>query len=108
MKILAHVLVSALAVFVTARILPGVHLASFGAAVVVAVVLGAVNGVIRPALLILTLPINLLTLGLFTFVIIGFCVELVPGFTVDGLLWALVFAGVLSVVNSFLHGISRR
>jgi putative membrane protein len=112
MKILVDVLISGLAVFVTARILPGVQLAGFGTAVVVAVVLGLINGLIRPILLILTLPINILTLGLFTFVIIGFCVELtamvVPGFKVAGLLWALVFAGVLSLVNSFLLGLGGR
>ena len=112
MKILIHVLVSALAVYVTARLLPGVHLAGFGSAVIAAVVLGLVNGLVRPILFILTLPINIMTLGLFTLVIIGVCVELaamiVPGFKVDGFLWALAFALVLSVVNSFLHGLERR
>jgi putative membrane protein len=112
MKILFHILVSGVAVYVTARILPGVHVASFATAVIAAIVLGVVNGFVRPILLIVTLPINLLTLGLFTLVIVGGCVELaawvVPGFTVDSFWWALAFAAVLWAVNSFLHGLERR
>ncbi len=102
-----RLLLSSVAVFVTARILPGARVDSFGAAVVTAVVLGFVNAIVRPILLILTLPINLLTLGLFTFVVIGGCVELVaaivPGFHVASFGWALAFAGVLFIVNGFLH-----
>ena len=71
MKILAHLLISAVAVFAAAHILPGVTVDGFGTAVVVAIVLGLVNGLLRPLLLLLTLPLNILTLGLFTFVIIG-------------------------------------
>ncbi len=111
MRILAHVLLSAVAVYVAAHVLPGVHVAGFGSALVAAVVLGIVNAFLRPLLFILTLPINILTLGLFTFVIIGGCVQLVtllvPGFEVANLLWALAFAAVLSVVNWFLHGLAK-
>ena len=112
MRVLFHILISAAAVYVTARILPGVHVASFMTAIVAAIVLGVVNAFIRPVLLIVTLPINLLTLGLFTLVIVGGCVELaawlVPGFVVDSFWWALAFAAVLWAVNSFLHGLERR
>ncbi len=111
MRVLIHVLISALAVFVTARLLPGVRVDGFGAAVVTAVVLGLINGFLRPLLLVLTLPLNIMTLGLFTFVIIGGCVELaarvVPGFHVASFGWALAFACVLSIVNWFLHGLER-
>lgn len=107
MKILINLVLSALAVYVTARILPGVVLEGFGTALVVAVVLGAVNAVLRPLLLILTLPINILTLGLFTFVIIGGLVQLVswlvPGFQVAGFWQALAFALVLWLINAFLQ-----
>ena len=110
MRILIHVLVSSLAVFVTGRILPGVSIDSFGTAVAVAVVLGLVNATLRPLLLLLTLPINLLTLGLFTFVIIGGLVQLtsalVPGFHVANFWWALAFALVLAAINSFLQLLS--
>lgn len=106
MKILINLALSALAVYVTARILPGVVLDGFGTALVVAVALGAANAVLRPLLLILTLPINVLTLGLFTFVIIGGMVQLVswlvPGFQVFGFWRALAFALVLWLVNAFL------
>jgi putative membrane protein len=112
MKILVHLLISAVAVYVAARLLPGVTLDGFGTAVVVAVVLGLVNALLRPLLLLLTLPLNLMTLGLFTFVVIGGLVELtsalVPGFHVANFWWALAFALTLSAVNSVLHGLEGR
>jgi putative membrane protein len=106
-KALIHLLLSGVAVFAAAKLLPGVHVDSFGTAVVAAIVLGLINAFLRPILMILTLPINILTLGLFTFVVIGGCVELaaklVPGFAVAGFGWALAFAGVLAVINAFFH-----
>ena len=103
---------SGLAVFVTARVLPGIAVDSFGTALAAAVVLGLVNAVLRPVLFILTIPINIMTLGLFTFVIIGGMVELVaflvPGFRVANFWWALAFALVLWLVNSFLHSLERK
>jgi putative membrane protein len=109
MKILLNLLVSSLAVLVTARLLPGVTVANFGTAIVVAVVLGLVSVFLAPALLMLTLPLNVLTLGLFTFVIIGALVmltaRLVPGFQVANFWWALVFALLLSLINAVFHGV---
>jgi putative membrane protein len=103
------VLLSAIAVFVTAHILPGARVEGFGTAVVVAVVLGFVNAFIRPIILLLTLPINVLTLGLFTFVIMALIVlgvsAIVPGFHVNGFWWALAFALVLAVINAFLNSL---
>ena len=92
---------------ITAYVLPGVAVADFWTAIVVAVVLGVVNGVIKPIILVLTLPINIVTLGLFTLVINAGLVLLVsnfvPGFAVSGFWWALLFGLVLSLVNSVLH-----
>jgi putative membrane protein len=106
MQTLISLLLSSLAVFVTAYILPGVHVDSFLTAIVVAVVIGVVNALILPLLLIVTLPINILTFGLFTLVVIGLLVmgvsAIVPGFTVDGFWWALAFAVVLFFINSFI------
>ena len=106
MNIIINLVLSTVAVFVTAKLLPGVKLEGFGTALVVAVVLGAVNAVLRPVLLILTLPINILTLGLFTFVIIGGLVLLVswlvPGFQVASFWSALAFALVLWVIGGVL------
>lgn len=107
MGILVNWLIQALAILVTAYLLPGVHIEGFMTALVVAVVLGIINALIKPILIIFTLPINILTLGLFTFVInaliILLAAGLVSGFKVDGFWWALLFSIILSVVNSFLH-----
>lgn len=107
MEILISILISSVAVFVVGQILPGVHIENFGIAVVVAVVMGLINAVIRPILFILTLPINILTLGLFTFVVIALCVliasSIVPGFTVDGFWWAMAFGLTLALVNWALY-----
>ncbi|MBI2788203.1 MAG: phage holin family protein [Elusimicrobia bacterium] len=111
MYIILNILVSAVAVLVTGRLLSGVSIDGFGTAVVVAIVLGLVNAVLGPVLMFLTLPINVLTLGLFTFVIIGALVMLtaaiVPGFRVAGFWWALGFAFVLALVNSAFHAVTR-
>jgi putative membrane protein len=104
MEILTIWLVSAVLIFVLANVLPGIAVSGFLAAFVVAVVLGLVNAVIRPIILILTLPINILTLGLFTFVINALMVLLVaaivPGFSVASFWWALLFSIILSVANA--------
>ena len=100
-------IVSALVIFSVAYILPGVHVANFTSALVVALVLGIINAFVKPVLVILTLPITILTLGIFYFVLnallILFVGSIVPGFKVDGFLWALVFGIVLSIANSFVH-----
>lgn len=109
MQAIISLLLSTLAVCVTAYILPGVHVQNFFTALVVAVIIGIVNSLILPVLLLITLPINILTLGLLTFVIIGFVVlgvsKIIPGFTIDGFWWALCFALVLAIINSFVHAI---
>lgn len=106
MTFLISLVLSTIAVFVTAYILPGVKLDGWVTALILAIVLGVINAFIRPILLILTLPINILTLGLFTFVVIALCVMLasyiVPGFHVDGFWWAMAFGVVLAIINSFL------
>lgn len=111
MGILINWVVSALAILAAAYLLPGVHVASFVAALVVALVLGIINAVLKPILLLLTLPINILTLGLFTFVINALIIllvaNLVTGFSVDGFWWALIFSIVLSIINSFLHSLNK-
>lgn len=111
MSIIINLLISGLAVFVSAYILPGVSVTGFGAALVAAVVLGIVNAFIKPVISIFALPITVLTLGLFSIVINGLLVLLVsaivPGFDVDGFLWAIVFAFVMSLINGFLGMLSK-
>ncbi len=101
-----NLLLSAGAVAIAAYLLPGVRVDSPATAVLVAVVLGLLNAFIKPVLLLLTLPINIMTLGLFTFVIIAAVVMLtsaiVPGFQVDSFWSALGFALILAIVGSLL------
>ena len=112
MEILIVWLISAVLILVLANVLPGIAVASFVTALVVAVVLGLVNAIIRPILLILTLPINILTLGLFTFVINALMVLLVasfvPGFSVASFWWALLFSIILSLANIVVKNGGRR
>ncbi|MBI2304916.1 MAG: phage holin family protein [Chloroflexi bacterium] len=111
MSLLFRWLFSALAITAAAYLLPGVHVQSFVTALVVALVLGIINVILKPVLLILTLPINILTLGLFTLVInavlIMFTTVIVSGFSVDSFWWALIFGLLLSIFNSFLHRVFK-
>lgn len=111
MTFLLSWLISALAIIITAYLLPGVRLSGFFAALVTALVLGLINAFIKPVLLLLTLPINILTLGLLTLVINALLIMLagaiVPGFSVSGFWWALLFSLVLSIVNYALGAITR-
>lgn len=111
MTILIHWLIGGLAVLAAAYLLPGVHVTNFFSALITALVLGIVNVFLKPLLILLTLPINILTLGLFTLVINAFLVMLadliVPGFRVDSFWWALLFGLVLWVINSFLSSLAK-
>ena len=111
MEILLSWLISALAIIVTAYLLPGVRIEGFLTALVTAVVLGIINSILKPILLFLTLPINILTLGLLTFVINALLVllasQIVPGFIVDGFWWALAFSVVLSIINTLLGNLFK-
>ena len=107
MNIIASLLVRTLAVLISAYLITGVKVDSFMAALVAAVVLGILNTSIKPVLVILTLPINIATLGLFTLVINAFLVLmaslLITGFTVNSFLAGLIFSLVLSLVSWFLN-----
>lgn len=100
-------LVSALGLLVVDLVVPGVDIATFPAALLAAVAIGLVNGSIKPILSILTLPINFLTLGLFSLVVNGVCFWLasllVPGFAVHGFLAMILAPVVLSLASTFLN-----
>jgi len=102
---LVRALVNALAIFFAAAVVPGVEISGPLAALGAGLVFGLINAVVRPILLILTLPLTLLTLGLFLFVLNGFCFwltsALVKGFEVHGF-WAAVFGALLVSVVSWL------
>lgn len=107
MKIFIHWLVAAIAILISAYVLPGVTVDGIVAALVVAVILGAINAFLRPLFVLLTLPISIVTLGLFVFVINGLLVMLaasiVPGFAVANLWSGILFAIVLAIVSAVLH-----
>ena len=107
MSALANWLLSAIAIFLVATHLPGFIIQDFLTALVVALLLGIANAIIKPILVVLTLPINIITLGLFTFVINAVLIYgvslIVPGFTIEGFLPALIAAVVLWVVSVLIH-----
>lgn len=104
--ILAQIVVAGLAVIITAYILPGIAVADFLTAVVIAALLALLNLTIKPILVLLTIPITIFTLGLFLLVINAVIVliaaEIVPGFIVDGFWWAVLFSLILSLITSLL------
>jgi putative membrane protein len=99
-------LVNALAIFLVGQFLPGIHVPDYMTALWVALCLGIVNTVVRPILLIITIPINLISLGLFTFVINGFlfwiATKFVHNFTIDTFWWAIAGALIVSVIATVL------
>jgi len=103
MKVVAKIVVVALALVLIAQFLPGISVAGFGTALIVAIALGIVNLIIRPVLGLLTLPITLLTFGLFAFVLNALLfwgtAFLIPGFVVSGFLTALFGSLVISSVT---------
>jgi len=105
-----HWIVSVVAILIAAYLVPGVHITLIGA-LVLAVVLGIFNIFLKPVLLILTLPITILTLGLFSLVINALLVMLadvlIPGFSIGGFWIALLFSVVVSIVNAFFHIVLR-
>lgn len=111
MKLLIKLLIATLAVFVSAYLIPGVTVDSFKTAFIVAVVLGVLNVFVKPLLVILTLPITILTLGLFAFVInialIYAAAYVVPGFTIDAVLAAVLFGLLMSFISSFLNMLAK-
>jgi putative membrane protein len=106
MNIIVKWIVNALVIMIAAYILPGVHVMNFWTALVLALVMGVLNVLVKPLLIVLTLPITLLTFGLFLLVINALIVllasHIVPGFTVDGFWWALLFSIVVSIINLIL------
>ncbi len=103
LRLLVVWLINSLALLTVAYVLPGIVVADFTAAMIAAVVLGLVNTFIRPVLILLTLPVTLLTLGLFIFVINGLLFWMVgswlQGFTVSGFWWGFFGAIVYSVIS---------
>ncbi len=105
MRFLIALLINGLVIYACAAVFSGIQVVGYGEAVVAALLLAVVNFLIRPVLVLLTLPITILTLGLFLLVINGAMVLLadwlLDGFNVNGLIWAIVLSIVLSIANFF-------
>ena len=106
MKLFLHWLLSALAIIIAAYIVPGAHVTLVGA-LVAAVVLGGLNLFLKPILFVLTLPITIFTLGLFSIVLNALLIMLasaiVPGFVIAGFWSALLFSIVLTLIHWVFH-----
>lgn len=104
-------LLNGLAVMLAAYLIPGVDVEHYGYALLVAAVLSIVNVIVKPVLIVLTIPITFVTLGLFLLVINALMIllvdYLVPGFHVDGFWWALLFSLILSLFNSLFDDLTR-
>lgn len=112
MNFITHLLISALSLGLASYIVPGIHVQSFLTLLIAAFLLGIINAVVRPVLIILTLPITLLTLGLFLLIVNALTLALVawilPGFSIDSFFsaflgWLIIF--ITSWVTTKLFGV---
>ena len=112
MNFIIRLIITGLVAFGLAYVLPGIAIDSLWTGFILALVLALLNGILKPILVILTLPISVLTFGLFLFVINALIILLagrfVDGFVVNGFWWALLFSLLLSVITSALSKDSKR
>jgi Predicted membrane protein len=112
MNTILRFLLSGCAVLLTSYLLEdGVHVENFGQALLVALVLSIANVIVKPVLIIFTIPITIISLGLFLLVINAIIILIVdyfvPGFSVDGFWWALGFSLILSIFNSIISDLLK-
>ena len=111
MKLILRILLSALAVVILAKMLPGVDVDSYTTAIIVAIVISLLNFIIKPLLIILTVPVTILTLGLFLLIINALIIlmadGLIGGFNVDSIWWALLFSLLLSLLQSIFYSLLK-
>ncbi len=111
MKFILRLLLNALAVVILSYILPGVGVDTPTTAIIVALVLGILNFLVKPLLIVLTLPITIVTLGLFLLIInaiiILIAAHFISGFEVSSIWWAIIFSLLLSFLQSILHSILK-
>lgn len=110
MNFLLRLLVTALAAMLTAYLLPGVRIKDFITALILALVLAILNMLVKPVLIILTLPATIFTLGLFLLVINAIIIllasKIVSGFKVEGFWWALIFSLVLTIISGIMNSLA--
>ncbi|MBP6019452.1 MAG: phage holin family protein [Burkholderiaceae bacterium] len=109
MSLLLVWILNAVSLLIVAYLLPGIAVASFGSALIAALVLGLLNTLVKPLLILLTLPITIVTLGLFLLVLNALLFwlagSILKGFTVNGFWWAALGALVYSLVSGLLSGL---
>lgn len=109
MELLLIWILNAVALLIVAYILPGIAVASFWSALIAALVLGLLNTLVKPVLVLLTLPITVVTLGLFLLVlnalVFWFAGSVLRGFQVNGFWWALLGALIYSIIAGLLSGL---
>jgi len=109
MKLILRILLTALAVLLLANFLPGIHVEDYTSAIFVAIVLGLLRITVKPLLILFTLPVTVITLGLFLLAINAFIIMIagsfLDGFAVDGFWWALLFSLLLSFLQSIFFSL---
>lgn len=114
MRFIIQLIISTLAVLISSFLLPGVEVQdnNIFTAIIVAAVLAFLNAVVKPIMIVLTIPVTFFTFGLFLLVINALMIilasKLVDGFRVDGFWWALLFSFILSIVTSVLENVKKR
>lgn len=107
MNFIIRLIITGAVAFGLTSFLPGIHIDSFWTAIILALVLAILNSIVKPILVILTLPITILTFGFFLFVINALIIliagNFIHGFKVDGFWWALLFSLLLSIISSILR-----
>jgi putative membrane protein len=103
---------NSIAIYAVAYLMRGVDVASFRDALLAGALLSIVNALVKPVVVILTLPLTILTLGLFYFVVTAFCLwltaQLAPGFMLHGFFTTIVASILISIISSVLHGALKR
>ena len=109
MNFILRLLISGIIAYVLSKILSGIHISDIVTAIIFALVLACLNAIIKPILVFLTLPITVVTLGLFLFVINALIIlladKLLDGIRVDGFWWALLFSIILSIFSSAMNAV---
>jgi putative membrane protein len=104
MNFIIKIFISAIIAFVLSKILSGVHIDSIVTALIFAVVLAAMDAIVKPILVVLTLPVTIVTLGLFLFainaIVILLAAKLIDGIKIDGFWWAMLFSIILSIFDT--------
>lgn len=109
--IIISIICNAIGLYIVASFIPGITVDSTTTLIIAAIVIGLVNSFLKPILQVISLPISILTLGLFALVINAFCLGiaafLVPGFHIDGIITAIIAALALSIISTILGMIAK-